>query len=98
MLLSKTDLLPYLDEFSPDRAESSLRQLACRAPALRVSAKKGTGMADWLAWLLAERAAYLDGLSHGRLTSPCGAAAQLGAVGRTPDIRFSPLAPAALHP
>jgi hydrogenase nickel incorporation protein HypB len=98
MLLSKTDLLPYLDEFSPERAERSLRQLACRAPALRVSAKNGGGMADWLAWLQAERAAYLDSLAHGRTLSPGGAAAQFAATQATSPaataISFSPLAAA----
>ena len=55
MLLSKTDLLPYLSEFSPQKAEASLRNLASPAPVLHVSAKDGTGLEAWVDWLRATR-------------------------------------------
>ncbi len=55
MLLSKTDLLPYLAEFSPQKAEASLRNLASPAPVLHVSAKDGTGLEAWVDWLRATR-------------------------------------------
>ena len=58
MLVTKTDLLPYLTEFSPERAEGCLRKLATRSPAMRLSAKTGDGMADWLAWLSGEVESY----------------------------------------
>ncbi|MFM2005233.1 MAG: hydrogenase nickel incorporation protein HypB [Pseudomonadota bacterium] len=58
MLVTKTDLLPYLTEFSPERAEGCLRKLATRSPAMRLSAKIGDGMADWLAWLSGEVESY----------------------------------------
>ncbi|MDD2769639.1 MAG: hydrogenase nickel incorporation protein HypB [Methylococcus sp.] len=51
MLLSKTDLLTVLEEFSPERAEACLRNLASKAPVIRVSAKTGEGMQEWLGWL-----------------------------------------------
>lgn len=51
MLLTKSDLLPYLDEFQPDRAEGYLRRLANDAPVLTLSAKSGEGVAAWLKWL-----------------------------------------------
>ena len=51
VMLSKSDLLPILDDFSPERAESYLRNLASEAPLIRTSAKSGAGMDDWLAWL-----------------------------------------------
>ena len=54
MLITKTDLLPYLTEFSPERAEDCLRKLASRSPVMPVSAKTGDGMADWLDWLNGE--------------------------------------------
>ncbi len=54
MLLTKTDLLPVLDDFDPARAESSLRALANPAPVLRLSAKRRDGLADWCDWLRAE--------------------------------------------
>ena len=58
MLVTKTDLLPYLTEFSPERAEGCLRKLASRSPAIKLSAKTGDGMADWLAWLSGEVESY----------------------------------------
>jgi hydrogenase nickel incorporation protein HypB len=89
MLLSKTDLLPYLTEFSPGRAESCLRQLSCHAPAMHVSAKDGAGLADWIAWLDAEHMAYLDGLSHGQTLSPGSSSVQPAAVRIATEVTFS---------
>jgi hydrogenase nickel incorporation protein HypB len=51
LLLSKADLLPILDDFSPKRAETYLRKLANPAPLIHISAKSGEGMAEWLDWL-----------------------------------------------
>jgi len=51
LMLSKSDLLPVLDDFSPERAETYLRNLANPAPVIHVSAKSGDGMEDWLQWL-----------------------------------------------
>ena len=51
VILSKADLLPILDDFSPERAESYLRKLANPVPLIRASAKSGDGMEDWLRWL-----------------------------------------------
>ena len=38
VLLTKTDLLPVLDDFHPERAERYLRELASQAPIMQVSA------------------------------------------------------------
>ena len=51
VMLSKADLLPVLDDFSPQRAEKYLRNLASSAPMISTSAKSGEGMKDWLQWL-----------------------------------------------
>ena len=51
VMLSKSDLLPILDDFSPERAEKYLRNLASSAPMIRTSAKSRAGMEDWLDWL-----------------------------------------------
>jgi hydrogenase nickel incorporation protein HypB len=51
VMLSKADLLPVLDDFSPQRAEKYLRNLASSAPLIPTSAKSGDGMKDWLQWL-----------------------------------------------
>ncbi|MEZ5541311.1 MAG: hydrogenase nickel incorporation protein HypB [Pseudomonadota bacterium] len=77
VLLSKCDLLPVLDDFSPDNARRHLRELASAAPVIELSARRGTGMNAWLEWLLASTAA----LEHrsGRLD-----AAQSGAGAGAP--------------
>ena len=51
VMLSKADLLPILDDFSPARAETYLRNLASKAPLILTSAKSGEGMNNWLNWL-----------------------------------------------
>ena len=51
MLLTKTDLLPVLDDFNPDRARRYLQELANPSPVYELSAKTGAGMQQWLAWL-----------------------------------------------
>jgi hydrogenase nickel incorporation protein HypB len=51
LLLTKSDLLPVLDDFSPERAEQYLRQLANGAPVLQLSARKGMGLHGWFGWL-----------------------------------------------
>jgi hydrogenase nickel incorporation protein HypB len=54
VLLSKSDLLPVLGDFSPDTARHHLQQLANPAPAYELSARSGDGMESWLHWLLHE--------------------------------------------
>jgi hydrogenase nickel incorporation protein HypB len=54
LLLTKTDLLPVLDDFNPERAEGCLRALANPAPVLRLSARKHLELDGWLNWLRAE--------------------------------------------
>jgi hydrogenase nickel incorporation protein HypB len=51
VMLSKADLLPVLDDFSPKRAETYLRKLANPAPLIRTSARPGDGLESWLCWL-----------------------------------------------
>jgi len=54
VIVSKADLLPYLDDFDPERARQAVRALANQAPIMSLSAKSGEGIEDWLAWLRAE--------------------------------------------
>jgi len=56
VLLSKSDLLPVLDDFQPDNARRHLRELASSAPVFELSAKNAAGMDAWTHWLLAELA------------------------------------------
>lgn len=51
VVISKTDLLPYIEEFSVTRARQALNSIRADLPILELSAKTGTGMADWMAWL-----------------------------------------------
>ncbi len=54
VLLTKTDLLPYLGGFSPTRAEDCLRNLASDAPLVHLAATTGEGLDRWCAWLREE--------------------------------------------
>ena len=57
VLITKCDLLQVLGDFDPTYAEECLRQLASTAPLIKMSARKGEGMTEWLDWLRTERAA-----------------------------------------
>jgi hydrogenase nickel incorporation protein HypB len=70
VLLTKTDLLPVLDDFDPGRAEGCLRRLANPAPFLRLSAKKKDGMENWIDWLHRERAAQTHRARQGQTLRP----------------------------
>lgn len=54
VVISKSDLLPVLEDFDPGYATRCLRQLASVAPVLEVSAKTGAGIGDWLDWVRTE--------------------------------------------
>ncbi|WP_020653157.1 hydrogenase nickel incorporation protein HypB [Massilia niastensis] len=51
LLITKVDLLPYLDDFDESRARRFMHQIAGHAPVLSISARKDMGMDEWLAWL-----------------------------------------------
>jgi len=50
MLLSKCDLLPYLD-FDADLAEQNARRVNPDVRVIRISATTGAGLAEWLEWI-----------------------------------------------
>jgi hydrogenase nickel incorporation protein HypB len=70
VVLSKTDLLPVLDDFEPRRAEGYLRELASEAPVMALSARKQAGMDAWLQWLRAELAAHRERVARGETRRP----------------------------
>lgn len=70
VLLTKSDLLPLLPEFDPERAQASLRALASRAPVLRLSSRNRTGMDAWCAWLERSRAAHRDRAGDATASGP----------------------------
>jgi hydrogenase nickel incorporation protein HypB len=65
VMLTKTDLLPYLADFSPARAERYLRELASESPLLALSSTSGKAIDSWLAWLRAEVAAQRKRVEQG---------------------------------
>ena len=56
VLLTKVDLLPHLD-FRVEAVLDALSRVMPRPEALQVSARTGEGIAGWIAWLAARRAA-----------------------------------------
>ncbi len=54
VLITKTDLLPHLDDFSVEKAERCQRALASPVPVLPLSSRTGEGMDVWLDWLQQE--------------------------------------------
>lgn len=58
--LTKMDLAPLLDDFSPARAETAIRNLAKTTPVIAISARKPGQIEPWLDWLRGEIAAVRD--------------------------------------
>ena len=63
VVLSKTDLLPFMDDFDPARAETALRLVANAAPVIALSARRARGLDPWLHWLRHELALLRSGKS-----------------------------------
>lgn len=55
VLLTKSDLLPVLDDFKPEKAKQYLHDIACQAPVLECSSKDRSGMQAWLTWIDGQR-------------------------------------------
>jgi hydrogenase nickel incorporation protein HypB len=53
MLITKTDLAPYIEEFSIPRARAAVCEIRSDLPVTEVSAKTGQGLGPWLDWLVA---------------------------------------------
>lgn len=70
MLLTKTDLLPVLDDFDTVKAEQSLRLVGSAAPVLHVSPRKGSGIDHWVAWLEGELIAQRARVAAGTTRRP----------------------------
>jgi len=51
VVLTKTDLLPYLPDFSVDRFEQALATVMPEPRCLHLSATNGEGVAEWVDWL-----------------------------------------------
>ena len=64
VLLSKSDLLPVLDDFDPENAKRYLHDIASAAPVIELSSKNGSGMQHWLDWLAQQVAARREYLAQ----------------------------------
>jgi hydrogenase nickel incorporation protein HypB len=51
VLISKSDLLPVLDDFKPENAKQYLHDIASNAPVFELSSKDQSGMQQWFDWL-----------------------------------------------
>jgi len=78
-LITKTDLLPYITEFSVERARGALRQVGFAGETIELTNRGGDGFAAWLAWLerevLAQRERAASGQSLRPSIQPEGASA-----------------------
>ena len=51
VMISKSDLLPILDDFKVENAKRYLHDIASTAPVIELSAKNKSGMSLWLDWI-----------------------------------------------
>jgi hydrogenase nickel incorporation protein HypB len=66
MVISKTDLLPYVP-FSPERVMEDARRIQGELVVFQLSALHRTGIDDWCRWLEAQRARLIESaVSDGR--------------------------------
>lgn len=97
MLITKSDLLPHLEEFSPERAERHLKKLANAAPVLTLSSKKDDGLDAWLQWLQEQVEQHRQRLAANQTLKP-----RVQKEGRqlhqsAPAVRFRPVTPVHHH-
>lgn len=70
VLITKTDLLPFLDDFDPARAETHVRNLANPAEVIRLSARKQQNLDAWFGWLREQLAAQRARVAVGQSRRP----------------------------
>ncbi len=70
VLISKVDLLPLLDDFSPERVRSNVQALANAAPVLEVSARPTHSLDAWFDWLDAQVNAHRESCGRGESLRP----------------------------
>jgi hydrogenase nickel incorporation protein HypB len=58
VVLTKTDLLPLLDDFEPRQAQAALRALGRGTPMIHTAARRAPAIGSWLEWLEARLAEH----------------------------------------
>ncbi len=76
-LITKADLLPFLDDFDVSKAEKNIRNLANPAPVFQISARKSNdsslekqGINEWIEWLKQQIKQYKTHLKLGETVLP----------------------------
>lgn len=62
VLISKSDLLPVLDDFNPEKAKNCLHDIASASPVIEISSKDKSGIPQWIEWIgqqIDDRRTYL---------------------------------------
>ncbi len=87
VLCTKADLLPWLTEFDPSRAETHVRRLASEAPFHVISTRDPDSLAPWLTWLREELVAQRARAAHGQTIRPAiqGEGPGRARIGSRPD-------------
>lgn len=70
MLISKSDIIDFLGDFDPARAERYVRELANPAPVIRLSARSGEGMTAWTDWLIESLEDLRERVARGETIRP----------------------------
>lgn len=70
MLITKSDLLEYLDDFDTDKATQHFRKLAKDNPVYTLSSKSAQGFDTWLAWLHNSLEQHRAKLARGETQQP----------------------------
>ncbi len=69
VLITKVDLLPYIDDFDPERARRAIVRLRGEGRIARVSARNGEGIETWTRWL-ADKAKGTGGTRQSPMAAP----------------------------
>lgn len=77
VMISKSDLLPILDDFKAASAKKYLHDIASTAPVIEISSKNKSGMTLWLDWIKQQLAARQAHLKTFRQTRPAHAGGHL---------------------
>jgi len=70
MLVTKSDLLAVLDDFSVEKSTLHFRELAKSEPVFSLSAKNGEGFEQWINWLQEELKSHRAALQNGTTQRP----------------------------